>query len=94
MRWFTWTTSKSKPRSFSVKKLASLLEGAGQLGQAAATLDSLNDIFPIDADLHRRLGALRLKERNYPASIREYAAVVALGPLDKAGASYDLAEAR
>jgi hypothetical protein len=77
----------------TLKKLASLQEEAGQLPQAAATLDALNDIFPIDADLHRRLGALRLKEHNYPASIREYAAVVALRPLDKAGALYDLAGA-
>jgi tetratricopeptide (TPR) repeat protein len=77
----------------TLKKLASLQEEAGQLPQAAATLDGINDIFPIDADLHRRLGALRLKEKNYPASIREYAAVVALHPLDKAGALYELAEA-
>jgi tetratricopeptide (TPR) repeat protein len=77
----------------TLKKLASLQEEAGQLSQAAATLDALNDIFPIDADLHRRFGALGLKEHNYPASIREYAAAVALHPLDKAGALYDLAEA-
>jgi tetratricopeptide (TPR) repeat protein len=76
-----------------IKKLATLQEEAGQPSQAAATLDGLNDIFPIDADLHRHLGALWLKEKNYPAGIREYAAVVALHPLDKAGALYDLAEA-
>jgi tetratricopeptide (TPR) repeat protein len=77
----------------TLKKLATLQEEARQLPQAAVTLDALNDIFPIDADLHARLGALWLEEKNYPASIREYAAVVALHPLDRAGAMYDLAEA-
>ena len=78
----------------TLKKLASLQEEAGQLPQAAATLDAILDIFPIDVELHRRLGALRLKEKSYAASIREYAAVVALRPLDKAGALYDLASAQ
>ena len=78
----------------TLKKLASLQEEAGQLREAAATLDVLNYIFPMDVDLHRRLGALRLKENNYPASIREYAAVVSLNPLDKAGALYELAAAQ
>ena len=46
---------------------------------AAATLDALNDIYPVnDDDLHRRLGALWLKQENYPGAVREYSAVVAL----------------
>jgi hypothetical protein len=36
---------------------------------------------------------LWLKDKNYGGSIREYSAVLALGPLDKAGALYDLAQA-
>jgi tetratricopeptide (TPR) repeat protein len=77
----------------TLKKLASLQEEAGQPSQAAATLDAILDIFPIDVELHRRLGALRLDARDYPSSIREFAAVVAMKPLDKAGALYDLARA-
>jgi tetratricopeptide (TPR) repeat protein len=78
----------------TLKTLASLQEGLGQTREAAATLDAINDIYPVgDDDLHRRLGALLLKQENYPGAVREYAAVVALRPLDKAGALYDLAQA-
>jgi tetratricopeptide (TPR) repeat protein len=78
----------------TLKTLASLQEGVGQTREAAATLDAINDIYPVgDDDLHRRLGALLLKQENYPGAVREYAAVVALRPLDKAGALYDLAQA-
>ncbi len=78
----------------TLKKLASLQEEMGQARDAAATLDAINDIYPVnDEDLHHRLGALWLKQENYPGAVREYAAVVALHPLDKAGALYDLAQA-
>jgi cellulose synthase operon protein C len=78
----------------TLKELASLQDEMGRPRDAAATLDAINDIYPVsDADLHRRLGALWLKQENYPGAVREYAAVVALHPLDKAGALYDLAAA-
>jgi tetratricopeptide (TPR) repeat protein len=78
----------------TLKKLASLQEEAGQLREAAATLDEINEIYPVnDEELHRRLGDLWLTQNNYPAAIREYAGVVALHPLDKAGALYNLAKA-
>jgi tetratricopeptide (TPR) repeat protein len=78
----------------ALKRLASLQEESGRAREAAATLDSINEIYPVnDEDLHRRLGALWLKQENYPGAVREYAAVVALRPLDKAGALYDLAQA-
>jgi hypothetical protein len=78
----------------TLKKLASLQEELGRPRDAAATLDAINEIYPVnDEDLHRRLGALWLKQENYPGAVREYAAVVALHPLDKAGALYDLAQA-
>jgi Tfp pilus assembly protein PilF len=78
----------------TLKRLASLQEEMGRARDAAATLDAINEIYPTnDEDLHRRLGALWLKLENYPGAVREYAAVVALHPLDKAGALYDLAQA-
>jgi hypothetical protein len=77
-----------------LKKLASLQEEMGRTREAAATLDAINEIYPVnDEDLHRRLGALWLKQENYSGAVREYAAVVALRPLDKAGALYALAQA-
>jgi len=78
----------------ALKKLASLREESGQVREASATLDAINEIYPNnDEDLHRRLGALWLKQENYAGAIREYAAVVALHPLDRAGALHDLARA-
>jgi cellulose synthase operon protein C len=77
-----------------LKKLASLEEELGQTKEAAATLDRINYIYPVhDEDLHRHLGDLWFAQANYPGAIREYAAVVALNPLDKAGAYFHLAQA-
>jgi hypothetical protein len=77
-----------------LKKLASLEEELGQPKEAAATLERLNYIYPVhDEDLHRHLGDLWFAQANYPGAIREYTALVALNPLDKAGAQFNLAQA-
>ena len=77
----------------TLKQLASLQEELGQPKDAAATLDRINYIYPVDEDLHHRLGGLWLAQGNNAGAIREYAAVVALNPLDKAGAQFNLAQA-
>jgi tetratricopeptide (TPR) repeat protein len=78
----------------TLKKLASLEEELGQPKEAAATLDRINYIYPVhDEELHRHLGDLWFAQSNYPGAIREYSAVVALSPLDKAGANFKLAQA-
>ncbi len=77
----------------TLKKLAALEEERGQPKEAAATLDRINYIYPFDEDMHRHLGDLWLAQANYPGAIREYTAVVALNPLDKAGAQFNLAQA-
>jgi len=78
----------------TLKKLASLEEELGQPKEAAATLDRINYIYPVhDEDLHRHLGDLWFAQANYAGAIREYTAVVALNPLDKAGANFKLAQA-
>jgi tetratricopeptide (TPR) repeat protein len=78
----------------TLKALAAIQQAAGQSQQAAATLDAINDIYPVhDEDLHRRLGALWLAQHNATGAVREYTALVALHPLDTAGAEYGLAQA-
>ena len=47
----------------------------------------------MDEDLHRHLGDLWLAQKNYPGAIREYTAVLAMHPLDKASAQFNLARA-
>ena len=77
----------------SLKQLASLEEELGKPADAAATLDRLNYISPVDEELHRHLGDLWFAQNNTKGAIREYAAVVAMQPLDKASAQFNLARA-
>ncbi|MGH9716447.1 MAG: tetratricopeptide repeat protein [Candidatus Acidiferrales bacterium] len=77
----------------TLKELATLEQGLGEPKKAAATLDRINYIYPMDEDLHRRLGTLWLAQKNYTGAIREFNAAVDMHPLDKASAEYDLAEA-
>ncbi|HEX5412545.1 MAG TPA: tetratricopeptide repeat protein [Terriglobia bacterium] len=76
-----------------LKELASLQNKLGEAQEAAATLNELNFIYPIDEDLHHRLGDLRLALKDYEGAIREYGALVAMRPLDVASAQFDLARA-
>jgi len=77
----------------TLKQLASLEEGLGNPKEAGATLDRINYIYPNDEPLHRHLGDLWFDQGNYPGAIREYAAVVAMQPNDKASAEFNLARA-
>jgi hypothetical protein len=60
---------------------------------AAATLQRINYIYPMVPDNHRRLGDLDLHLDHNEDAILEFNSVLALHPLDKAGAEYDLARA-
>jgi hypothetical protein len=77
----------------ALTKLASLEEELGHTKKAAATLDRINYIYPESEGLHRHLGELWLAQGNYAGAVREYSAVLALKPLDKASAEFDLAQA-
>ena len=72
-------------------QLASLLEAKGQADQALSVLDSSVFIYPFDPALHERRAVLatRLKK---PAETRDARrAIVALDPVDKAEAYFQLA---
>jgi tetratricopeptide (TPR) repeat protein len=77
----------------ALKQLASLEEELGDPSAAASTLDQLNYIFLTDEELHRHLGDLWFSQKNFSGAIREYAAVLAMQPLDKASAQFHLARA-
>ena len=77
----------------TLAKLASLEQETGDAKSAASTLEALNYIYPETELPHRKLGALFLTQGNYPGAEREYGAVLALHPLDKASAEFDLAQA-
>jgi cellulose synthase operon protein C len=77
-----------------LKRLAALEESAGRPAEASATLERVIYIYPVkDADLHRHLGDLLQAQKQYDGAIREYKALVASNPVDKAGAEFSLAQA-
>jgi len=61
---------------------------------AAAALERLVWIYPLEIDMHQRLAALYEETGNNPLAIRERRAVVALAPVDMAEAWYRLARAQ
>jgi cellulose synthase operon protein C len=77
----------------TMKKYAKLLDEAGRKKEAAAALERLNFIFPVDTELHERLGALLLDTGDAKGAVREYQALVAMHPIDAAGSHYNLARA-
>ena len=78
----------------ALEQLAKLQQDAGDKPAAIATLRKINLIDPVfDSDSHRRLGDLLMQTNDAAAARREFAAVLALHPLDKAQANYDLARA-
>jgi tetratricopeptide (TPR) repeat protein len=77
----------------TLEKLAGLQEELGDAKAAADTLNQLNFIYPEDEAMHRKLGELWLAQGNNAGAVREFAAVVAMKPLDVASSEYDLARA-
>jgi cellulose synthase operon protein C len=77
----------------TLKLLAKELTDAGRTKEAADILDRLNFIYPMDADLHHKLGELWFDQGNAAGAAREFRAELAYKPIDPAQAHYDLARA-
>ncbi len=77
-----------------LKRLATLQEELGDRKGAAITLNRVNWVYPVnDEPLHRKLGDLLLEQKDHQGALREYRAVLALKPLDRASANHNLARA-
>lgn len=77
-----------------LQRLATLEQAAGQNAEATATLQRVIYIYPVkNEELHHRLGDLLYAQKQYEGAIREYHALVASNPVDKAGAQFNLAQA-
>ena len=74
-------------------ELANVLEQLGDSAGAAAALDRAMYISPYDAAQHVRLATLYSRTGNKQKAVRERLAVVALNPVDRAEARYQLAVA-
>ena len=74
-----------------LKKLGKWLEEAGRSEKAARVYDGILYNWPQDEEVHRRLGGLLYDKGDYRRAAREFHAVLALDPLNKADANYNLA---
>ncbi|UCD24026.1 MAG: tetratricopeptide repeat protein [Gemmatimonadota bacterium] len=74
-------------------ELADLRERLNDPSAAAVALEQALYIYPFDMELHMRLADLYAGMREWEAAIRERKAVLALDPVDRAEAQYQLAKA-
>jgi len=87
-----WRKQKGRdPETF--KKLATLLHELGRTPEAVRTLEEALYISMYDLEIHRRLGEWYFETSNPRLAAREYRAVLALDPPDRAEAHYRLATA-
>ncbi len=89
-KWTSLTETNIK----ALQKLATLLEQLGDAKGAADALDRAMFVNPFDVGMHQKLAELSHAAGDKERTVRERAAIVALGPVDKAAAEYDLAVAQ
>jgi tetratricopeptide (TPR) repeat protein len=77
----------------AAQRLAALAREANDDANEAFALRVVADVYPYDVDTHVQLGRRALARKDYAEALTELQAVVALGPLNKAEAHTDLAEA-
>ena len=77
----------------TLQRLARWLEDAGRVAEAVHTYEGLIYNWPYDEEIHARLGELHLQSGRADLARREFEAVLALDPLDRAAAEYNLARA-
>jgi tetratricopeptide (TPR) repeat protein len=89
-KWMTLTETNAK----ALTQLADVQEKLGDSRAAADALDRLVYVNPFDIATHQRLAALSRAAGDKARSVRERQAIVALGPVDRAEALYQLALAQ
>ena len=77
----------------TLKTLADDLAADGKKKEAAAVLERVNYIYPMDGAQHQQLGLLLLDLSENAGAIREFQAVLARAPIDVAQAHFNLARA-
>ncbi len=81
---------KNYHAAMQLKKLA---QGLGERRLLQQALEAIVQINPYLQEVHQKLGRIYLQERKPQQAVREFEVLLALKPLDRAGAHCDLAEA-
>jgi tetratricopeptide (TPR) repeat protein len=89
-KWTSLTETNLK----ALERLSALLEQLGDARGAADALDRAIYIDPFQMDTHQKLAQLSAAAGDKARVVRERTAIVALGPVDKADAYYQLAQAQ
>ncbi len=74
-------------------RLADLYEEQGDVAAAAQALERGIEVYPFEIPIHGRLAGLYREVGNASAEVRERRVILALGPVDRTGALYELAQA-
>ncbi len=74
-------------------QLSKLLRTHSRLEEAAQTLEEALYLDPLSPELHQNLGTLYLDLSDAETAVREFKVLLALNPVDRAGAHYNLATA-
>jgi tetratricopeptide (TPR) repeat protein len=90
----TKLTSLTETNVKALTRLSEVLEKLGDVKGAADALDRAMFINPFDPTSHQRLAELARTAGDKQLAVRERTAMVALGPVDKADALYQLAQAQ
>jgi tetratricopeptide (TPR) repeat protein len=89
-KWMSLTETNAE----ALQKLADVEEKLGKPAAAADALERLIYVNPFDMALHQRLADLAKAAGDKQRNVRERQAIVALGPVDRAEAYYQLALAQ
>jgi len=90
----TKLTSLTETNVKALTRLSEVLEKLGDVKGAVDALDRAMFINPFDPTSHQRLAELARTAGDKQLAVRERMAMVALGPVDKADALYQLAQAQ
>ncbi len=77
----------------SLTTLATWLQKAGRSGEARAALERAIYVYPFDRATHKQLAVLFMQQQEPKLAVREYRALLALQPTDRAAAHLNLARA-
>jgi tetratricopeptide (TPR) repeat protein len=77
----------------AARRLAELAAAAGEEAEETMALKLVAELDPFDANVHGKLGRRLMATREYAAALIEFQAALALGPVNRAEAHADAAEA-